>query len=196
MNTDLLHAKQLLSARHLSLGFRSGVVGRMPTISVAAAISSAARNVHAVGIGRKVVEGKTTRELSVRLYVVQKLAKSLLPPRDLLPETIDGVPVDVIEFESGISDGAGEPLTLPGEPGSSLGTAHKCGCSGGRGPLHDEPESQPAAYGGWDQRGASGCHCGDNWLFLPVFEGRRRSRQGPYPQQQSCLGGCEQSPLG
>ena len=133
MNTDLLHAKQLLSARHLSLGFRSGVVGRMPTISVAAAVSSAARNVHAVGIGRKVVEGKTTRELSVRLYVVQKLAKSLLPPRDLLPETIDGVPVDVIEFESGISDGAGEPLTLPGEPGPSLGTASKCGCSGGRG---------------------------------------------------------------
>jgi hypothetical protein len=53
--------------------------------------------VHAVGIGRKVVEGQSTSTLAVRLYVVQKFAPSAIPPRDLLPASLDGVPCDVIE---------------------------------------------------------------------------------------------------
>lgn len=97
MNIDLLKAKQTLSARYLKRGFRENVVARVVTMSVADAVAAAGSNVHAVGIGRKIVEGKPTDEMAVRLYVVQKIAPSLLPPRDVLPKRIDGMPTDIIE---------------------------------------------------------------------------------------------------
>lgn len=97
MSADLLKAKQALSARYLKRGFRDNVVARAATMSVASAVAAAGSNVHAVGVGRKIVEGKPTDEMAVRLYVVQKIAPSLLPPRDVLPKTIDGMPTDVIE---------------------------------------------------------------------------------------------------
>lgn len=93
---DLLQAKDVLSARYLAAGMRSGVVGMRASLSVSAALSDGPK-VHAVGIGRKIVDDKATETRAVRLYVVQKLASSLLPPRDLLPKTVDGIPVDVIE---------------------------------------------------------------------------------------------------
>jgi hypothetical protein len=94
---DLLRAKQVLSARFLRAGLRGGVVGRGPALSIHAAVANAGRNVHAVGIGKKIVEGQPTRQPCVRLYVVQKLAPSLLPPLQMLPDKLDGVPTDVIE---------------------------------------------------------------------------------------------------
>jgi hypothetical protein len=94
---DVLNVKRMLSERFLSEGAIQGVVGRVPTLSVMAATESAERNVHAVGIGSKVVEGKLTQEPCVRLYVVQKLAESLLPPNAVLPKEVDGIPTDVIE---------------------------------------------------------------------------------------------------
>ena len=96
---DLLQAKQVLSSRLLAIGFRRNVVARSRTISAELAVAAAGRNVHAVGIGRKIVDGKPTSEMAVRLYVVQKIAPSLLPPRDHLPERVDGIPTDVIESD-------------------------------------------------------------------------------------------------
>jgi hypothetical protein len=93
---DLLQAKQALSARYLGAGLRSGVVGMRASLSVNAALA-AGPTVHAVGIGQKVVNDKEASTKAVRLFVVQKMASSLLPPRDLLPKTIDGIPVDIIE---------------------------------------------------------------------------------------------------
>lgn len=95
--TDLMHAKQALSARLLQAGLRGGIVAMRAPRTVEAATAIASRNVHAVGIGPKVVEGKMTTERCVRIYVLQKLAPSLLPPKDRLPETIDGYPTDIIE---------------------------------------------------------------------------------------------------
>jgi hypothetical protein len=97
ISSDLIHAKQTLSSRLLTAGFRGDVVFRGRTLAVAAAVASAGRNVHAVGVGSKIVEGKATSQQCVRLYVVQKLAESLLPPRDRLPENVDGIPTDIIE---------------------------------------------------------------------------------------------------
>ena len=97
ISSDLMHAKQTLSSRLLTAGFRGDVVFRGRTLAVAAAVASAGRNVHAVGVGSKIVEGKPTSQQCVRLYVVQKLAVSLLPPRDRLPESVDGIPTDIIE---------------------------------------------------------------------------------------------------
>jgi hypothetical protein len=94
---DVLEAKQILSSRLLSAAVRSNIAARRPTTRMHEAVAAAGANVHAVGIGRKLVAGKRTSELAVRLYVLQKLAASAIPPRDLLPEELDGVPCDVIE---------------------------------------------------------------------------------------------------
>jgi len=94
---DTLQAKQILSARLLRRGARSGVTRLRQSLSVASAVLSAGAGVHAVGVGRKVVAGEITEERCVRIYVVQKLALSLLPQRDLLPERLDGIATDVIE---------------------------------------------------------------------------------------------------
>ena len=97
MDPQLMQGKQVLSARLLGLGLRGNVVAMRRTFRVEAAIAAAGHNVHAVGVGRKLVEGKPTDDMVIRLYVVQKLAPSLLPPRDRLPEAVDGIPTDVIE---------------------------------------------------------------------------------------------------
>jgi hypothetical protein len=94
---ELFQAKQLLSASLLRAGLRGGVVGTRAAVRVERAIAMAGQNVHAVGIGRKVVAGKVTEDQCVRVYVVQKIAESLLPPIYRIPESVAGVPTDVIE---------------------------------------------------------------------------------------------------
>lgn len=94
---DFIKAKQSLSGRLLRAGLRGRVVGMVFARRVSAAVASAGGAVHAVGVGRKVVSGEVTRERCVRIYVAQKVALSLLSPRDRLPEDIDGIPTDVIE---------------------------------------------------------------------------------------------------
>lgn len=97
ISSDLIQAKQVLSARLLRASAQAANFGLLPTFSMAIAAERASRNVHAVGIGRKIVQGKATGDLSVRMYVIQKIAPSALAPRDRLPEQVDGVPTDVIQ---------------------------------------------------------------------------------------------------
>lgn len=97
LTQDLLQAKQVLSARLLRAGLRGNVTKMGRALRVREAVSAAGRNVHAVGVGLKVVDGEVTEQPCVRIFVVQKLANSLLPPRDQLPAAIDGIPTDVIE---------------------------------------------------------------------------------------------------
>lgn len=94
---DFVKAKQALTGRLLRAGLRGRVVGMVFARTVSAAAASAGRAVHAVGVGRKIVNGEATDERCVRIYVVQKLASSLLSPRDRLPKKIDGIATDVIE---------------------------------------------------------------------------------------------------
>jgi hypothetical protein len=94
---DLLQAKQALSATLLRRGLRGNVVGMVAALRTDRAVAAAGQNVHAVGIGRKIVEDRITDELCVRVYVVQKITESLLPPRDRLPQLVSGIPTDVIE---------------------------------------------------------------------------------------------------
>jgi len=97
ISTDLMEAKQILSARLLNAGLQGNAVAAIFTHSVSAAVSAASNNVHAVGVGKKIVEGKVTDTPAVRIYVAQKIDLSLLPKKDQLPETIDGIPTDIIE---------------------------------------------------------------------------------------------------
>jgi hypothetical protein len=93
----MVAAKSTLSARLLRAGVAGGVVGRRPALALAAAVASAGQNVHAVGVGRKLTNGKVMAERCIRIYVVQKMAKSVMPQSAWLPETIDGMPTDVIQ---------------------------------------------------------------------------------------------------
>lgn len=67
-------------------------------------------NVVGVGVGHEIVGGKRTDRVCVRVYVRRKLPKSELPPGAVLPDTIDGLPVDVIEDEFWIHQAP--PVTL------------------------------------------------------------------------------------
>jgi hypothetical protein len=50
-----------------------------------------------VAIGYKYVAGKKTTQLCIICYVTKKIATGELKDRDVIPETIEGVPIDVIE---------------------------------------------------------------------------------------------------
>lgn len=69
----------------------------LPLSNLAAAAARAGRGVHGVGVGPKFVAGKPTNTLALRIYVVQKLAARRLSRADLLPQRLDGLPVDVVE---------------------------------------------------------------------------------------------------
>src|SRR5450755_4582678 len=97
ISNELMQAKQTLSARLLRAAARGSGRGLQPAMTMAAAASAAGRNVHAVGIGKKIVNGKETDTLGIRLFVTQKIATSAMAPRDLLPSNVDGIPTDIIE---------------------------------------------------------------------------------------------------
>ena len=96
-DADMVAAKSTLCTRLLRSAQGGGIVNRRPALALAAAVASATKNVHAVGVGRKLVNGKVTAERCVRIYVVQKMAKSVMPKSAWLPESIDGMPTDVIQ---------------------------------------------------------------------------------------------------
>ncbi|WP_434616463.1 hypothetical protein [Azospirillum sp. B2RO_4] len=54
-------------------------------------------NVHAVGIGPKMVQGETTGDMAIRVYVESKFAPAAIPDDMKLPSTINGFPTDIIE---------------------------------------------------------------------------------------------------
>jgi len=49
-----------------------------------------------VGVGVKETDGGLTEEAAFRVYVIDKLPESLLPPEQVIPKTIRGFPTDVI----------------------------------------------------------------------------------------------------
>ena len=55
-------------------------------------------NVHGIGIGNKEVGGRASRQKSVRVYVLRKLPKRQLTKAARLPESIEGVPIDIVEM--------------------------------------------------------------------------------------------------
>lgn len=97
ISDDFRAAKQALSGRLLRRGLQGGVVGMMAATRVKSATAMAGRNVHAVGIGYKEVAGKATQDPCIRVHVVQKIAPSLLAPRDAIPDMIDGLPTDIVD---------------------------------------------------------------------------------------------------
>jgi hypothetical protein len=93
----LLQAKEQLTERFLRTPARGGLLRASSARNLEAAVADIGNNVHAVGIGRKVVEGQLTDAMSVRVYVTQKLEASLLPDFLRIPAEVNGFPTDVIE---------------------------------------------------------------------------------------------------
>ena len=48
-------------------------------------------------IGFRYIEGKKTNELCLVVYVKEKKPENKLRKRDIIPKTIEGIPVDVVE---------------------------------------------------------------------------------------------------
>jgi hypothetical protein len=89
--TDLLAAKATCSARFLHAaarpsGFRAFAVAASPKPE---------QNVVGVGVGEKIDNGMPTGVLAVKFFVRRKYAENELSKSELLPKTVDGLPVDV-----------------------------------------------------------------------------------------------------
>ena len=97
ISNDLRQAKQTLSRRFLRTQAKTDMETMAYSYSLRNISLSRTSNVHAVGVGRKIVNEQETDTVAVRLYVPRKLPRSLLSPLSLLPAEIDGIPTDVIE---------------------------------------------------------------------------------------------------
>ena len=117
---DLLGLKNKWSARLLKAPRASGFR------AMAAASSSAPnQNVVGVGIGEKLEGGNPTGILAVKFFVRRKYADAELAKGDLLPKSVDGLPVDVEEtgffrcFPGSMPDP--KIKRRPAQPGCSIG---------------------------------------------------------------------------
>jgi hypothetical protein len=54
-------------------------------------------NVVGVGVGFRFVKGQRTETIGVVVMVTRKVPIGQLPPKDVIPSELDGVPVDVQE---------------------------------------------------------------------------------------------------
>jgi len=68
-----------------------------PTFTASIASARPEHNVVGVGVGSKLVEGRSTDQKCVRFYVERKVNKDAIPPDYVLPERIADIETDVIE---------------------------------------------------------------------------------------------------
>jgi len=81
-------------------------------------------NVVGVGVGAKIKKNKPTARPSLRLYVVQKLDRKLIPKKYRLPDELKGVETDVVELGYLRAQVANErKRNRPARPGCSIGFA-------------------------------------------------------------------------
>jgi hypothetical protein len=91
-------------------------------------------NVTGVGIGKKYVKGKPTKETCIVIFVTRKLPKEALKPQDLVPAEIEGVKTDVREatFKALTTPEEKQKKWRPAKGGVSIGhfliTAGTFGC--------------------------------------------------------------------
>lgn len=113
---DLRKAKQAWSDRVLAPAAAGAFRAR-------AAASVPGDNVVGVGIGEKITWGRPTGVLAVKFFVRVKYALDELPKADRLPETIDGLPVDVEQAGTFRALAVPNPRIKrrPAQPGCSVG---------------------------------------------------------------------------
>lgn len=78
-------------------------------------------NVNGVAVGHKIVKGKDTGELCVTVLVKKKLAKSEILGKDLVPQTVNGIPTDVKEVGKIVAFKSRTDRWRPAPGGVSIG---------------------------------------------------------------------------
>lgn len=66
-------------------------------------------NITGVGAGFRTMRGRRTDQICIRVYVRKKLPKTQLRSDEILPRTIDGIPVDVVEGFFEVHHGGNHP---------------------------------------------------------------------------------------
>ncbi len=94
---DAAAAKGALSERLLSVDDSGPAERFVVRRRIESLRDVAGRQIHAIGIGRKIENGKPRDEIAVRVYVSQKLPERLIAPASRIQRDIDGIPTDVIE---------------------------------------------------------------------------------------------------
>lgn len=78
-------------------------------------------NVVAVGVGYKIVGGKTTDELAIVVFVQRKVSAESLAPEELIPAQVEGVATDVIESGTFYAHQSRKDRFRPAPGGVSIG---------------------------------------------------------------------------
>jgi hypothetical protein len=94
---DMLDAKKALSKQHLRGAARIAPHAWIARSRVTDGVAQAGNQLHAVGIGRKLVKGKLTKTLCVRLDVTQKLPGASCMRISACRSASTGSPTDVVE---------------------------------------------------------------------------------------------------
>lgn len=93
-----------------------------------AALSDPKHNVVGIGIGHKLVKGKSTGVHSIRFYVERKIDKRVIPKKFLLPKRVGNVGTDVIETgRFVVLQPRRQKRMRPVQPGCSIGCQPKDG---------------------------------------------------------------------
>jgi hypothetical protein len=114
VSKELMGAKDFMSAEFLKVGKKVDNKFALDfTWSLSDAINNAKNNVHAVGVGKKIIEGVVTDIPAITFYVAQKIPLSLLPSKFCLPKTIKdtGIVTDVVESPPAFFTPAGNSCT-------------------------------------------------------------------------------------
>jgi hypothetical protein len=92
------------------------------------ALSDPKHNVVGIGIGHKLVKGKSTGVHSIRFYVERKIDKRVIPKKFLLPKRVGNVGTDVIETgRFVVLQPRRQERMRPVQPGCSIGCQPKDG---------------------------------------------------------------------
>nr|WP_295382164.1 hypothetical protein [Pseudoxanthomonas sp.] len=127
LSTDLRAAKSEASDRYFTRSARHPLAPFILRRALAGLREVGGHQVHAIGIGYKLTNGKPGDALCVRFYVSQKLPKRLLSARARINTHIDGIDTDVIEAAPAFPamplacSRARRQHKRPLRPGSSIG---------------------------------------------------------------------------
>ena len=99
-----------------------------PALAGLAALSDPKHNVVGIGIGHKLVKGKSTGDHSIRFYVERKIDKKVIPKKFRLPKRVGNVGTDVIETgRFVVLESPQRGRMRPVRPGCSIGCQPKDG---------------------------------------------------------------------
>lgn len=89
-------------SQFLQPSFSSGIAFAVPSNDPGTFGDRARVNIHAIGIGRKIVGGQPIPDsVALRFFVIQKIPAVMVPNEAAIPSTFEGLPTDVIATTPG-----------------------------------------------------------------------------------------------